>query len=126
MRRHTFEPGRLVAGVAALAVGAGYALDAAEKWNPPPFVLLPVLAAGLVLAALITAVTHAVRRRTRRAEQARASAPDPSTLGDLPMDWFREGHEALRTAPAAPAAPAGPTDSAGPNDPAGPTAGGRT
>ncbi len=56
MKRHTFEPGRLIAGAAALAVGVGYALDAAGTWDPPPFALLPALGVGLVFAALITAV----------------------------------------------------------------------
>ncbi|MFF5716928.1 hypothetical protein [Streptomyces buecherae] len=93
MKRHTFEPGRLIAGAAALAVGVGYALDAAGTWDPPPFALLPALGVGLVLAALITAVTHALRRRRNRARriEAAASAPSPE---ERAMAWHRRAHAA--------------------------------
>ncbi|MFT2019799.1 hypothetical protein ACMA1D_28775 [Streptomyces sp. 796.1] len=94
MKGHTFEPGRLIAGATAVAVAVGYGLDAAGTWDPHPLVLLPALLAGLVLAALVTALTHAARRNRRRAHQSDQPAPPP--LGDLPMASLREGHEALR------------------------------
>ncbi|MFI2032545.1 hypothetical protein [Streptomyces buecherae] len=93
MKRHTFEPGRLIAGAAALAVGVGYALDAAGTWDPPPFALLPALGVGLVLAALITAVTHAMRRRRNRARRVEAAASPPSPE-ELAMAWHRRAHAA--------------------------------
>ncbi|QKW50396.1 hypothetical protein [Streptomyces buecherae] len=93
MKRHTFEPGRLIAGAAALAVGVGYALDAAGTWDPPPFALLPALGVGLVLAALITAVTHAMRRRRNRARRIEAAASTPSPE-ELAMAWHRRAHAA--------------------------------
>ncbi|MER0246206.1 hypothetical protein AAHZ94_30385, partial [Streptomyces sp. HSW2009] len=94
MKGHTFEPGRLIAGATAVAVAVGYGLDAAGTWDPHPLVLLPALLAGLVLAALVTALTHAARRNRRRARQA-DQPPPPPPLGDLPMASLREGHEAL-------------------------------
>ncbi|MEU3963331.1 hypothetical protein AB0F42_26585 [Streptomyces buecherae] len=93
MKRHTFEPGRLIAGAAALAVGVGYALDAAGTWDPPPFALLPALGVGLVLAALITAVTHAMRRRRDRARRIEAAASTPSAE-ERAMAWHRRAHAA--------------------------------
>ncbi|MBC3983563.1 hypothetical protein H8N01_13590 [Streptomyces sp. AC536] len=93
MKRHTFEPGRLIAGAAALAVGVGYALDAAGTWDPPPFALLPALGVGLVLAALITAMTHALRRRRNRARRIEAATSTPSPE-ELAMAWHRRAHAA--------------------------------
>ncbi|WEV27291.1 hypothetical protein OYE22_20350 [Streptomyces sp. 71268] len=93
MKRHTFEPGRLIAGTTALAVGVGYALDAAGTWDPPPFALLPALGVGLAFAALITAVTHAMRRRRNRARRVEAAASTPSPE-ELAMAWHRRAHAA--------------------------------
>ncbi|MCZ0993805.1 hypothetical protein O1L44_12775 [Streptomyces noursei] len=35
MKRHPFEPGRLITGAATLAVGTGYGLDALGLWHAP-------------------------------------------------------------------------------------------
>ncbi|WP_435241132.1 hypothetical protein [Streptomyces cucumeris] len=63
MRKHPFEPGKLVAGLVMLGVALAYALDAAGEWDVRPLVLLPSAAFGLCLAGVVSALTHGLRRR---------------------------------------------------------------
>ncbi|MEV6128278.1 hypothetical protein AB0M05_15820 [Streptomyces violaceusniger] len=65
--RHAFEPGKLVAGLVILGVAAAYGMDAAGEWDVRPEIVLPALLGGLCVAALTSALTYAVRRRSRRA-----------------------------------------------------------
>ncbi|MFE2269432.1 hypothetical protein ACFXB4_09355 [Streptomyces lavendulae] len=72
MRRHEFQPGRLLAGMVLATVGGLYLLDAAGETDLPWFLVVPMAAGGLVLAALVGTVTFAVRRdqRDRRRESS--------------------------------------------------------
>ncbi|MFG2135468.1 hypothetical protein [Streptomyces sp. NPDC048650] len=62
MKRHPFEPARLVSGVSAIAVGAGYGLDAVGVWRAPGPWLLFAVPAGLALSGVTAAVWAAARR----------------------------------------------------------------
>lgn len=64
MKRHPFEPSRLICGLAAVTVGVAYGLDALGGWHAPGPWLFLVIPAGL-LASGITAVVWAVARRGR-------------------------------------------------------------
>ncbi|KUL45578.1 hypothetical protein ADL22_12040 [Streptomyces sp. NRRL F-4489] len=66
MTRHPFEPGRLITGVAALAVGTGYGLDALGVWHAPGLWLFLALPAGLLLSGITTAVWATTRRHHQR------------------------------------------------------------
>ncbi|MFF8317307.1 hypothetical protein ACF06V_09095 [Streptomyces bobili] len=63
MLRHEFRPGRLVAGAAFALAGVIYAGDAGGLWETPWFAVVPVVVAGLFLAAVTGLVTRAVRGR---------------------------------------------------------------
>ncbi|MGW7130275.1 hypothetical protein ACWGIA_18275 [Streptomyces bobili] len=63
MLRHEFRPGRLVAGAAFVLAGVIYAGDAGGLWETPWFAVVPVVVAGLFLAAVTGLVTRAVRGR---------------------------------------------------------------
>ncbi|MFJ3933834.1 hypothetical protein [Streptomyces sp. NPDC090029] len=63
---HGFRPGRLIAGLCALAVAALYAGDVGGEWTVPWFTALPLTAAGLALAGVGGSVHYAVRRRRAR------------------------------------------------------------
>ncbi|MDJ0383392.1 hypothetical protein [Streptomyces sp. G-G2] len=65
MRRHEFQPGRLLAGVALLAGGVLYLLDASGERDVPWFLIFPLAFGGLALAALVGVTTYAVRRDRR-------------------------------------------------------------
>ncbi|MFI1966731.1 hypothetical protein ACH429_21895 [Streptomyces pathocidini] len=65
MRRHEFQPGRLIAGLTLLGTGVVYALDATNAWPIPSWAPLPALAGGLLLAA-ITGTLAVARHRARR------------------------------------------------------------
>ncbi|MET9957507.1 hypothetical protein ABZ128_00160 [Streptomyces sp. NPDC006326] len=65
MRRHEFQPGRLLAGLVLLAAAVLYLLDATGGADLPWFLVLPMAAGGLALAALVGMVTYAVRRDRR-------------------------------------------------------------
>ncbi|MFD9570956.1 hypothetical protein ACFWBI_14005 [Streptomyces sp. NPDC059982] len=65
MRRHEFQPGRLLAGLVLTAVGVLYLLDAAGETDLPWFLVVPMAAGGLVLASVVGVVTYAVRRDRR-------------------------------------------------------------
>ncbi|MGY5034979.1 hypothetical protein ACWC9U_29875 [Streptomyces sp. 900116325] len=86
MLRHEIRPGRAVAGVAMLALAAGYAADAAGRWDAPWTFFLPVLFGGLWLAATTTWVSYRMRRRrdAKKASTENDAAP-ASTSGNQAM-----------------------------------------
>ncbi|MEU9301480.1 hypothetical protein [Streptomyces sp. NPDC048269] len=65
MRRHEFQPGRLIAGLAMLVAGVLYLLDSGGEADVPWFVVVPIALGGLSLASLVGMVTYAVRRDRR-------------------------------------------------------------
>ncbi|MGW6874766.1 hypothetical protein [Streptomyces xanthophaeus] len=65
MRRHEFQPGRLVAGVALAVAGVLYLLDSSGEADLPWFTVVPLALGGLSLAALVGMMTYAVRRDRR-------------------------------------------------------------
>ncbi|MCX4527615.1 MULTISPECIES: hypothetical protein [unclassified Streptomyces] len=65
MRRHEFQPGRLIAGLVLLTVGVLYLLDATGEADLPWFAVIPMAAGGLALATLVGMTTYAVRRDRR-------------------------------------------------------------
>lgn len=65
MRRHEFQPGRLIAGIVLLTAGVLYLLDATGEADLPWFLVFPLAFGGLSLAALAGLVTYAVRRDRR-------------------------------------------------------------
>ncbi|OQD52611.1 hypothetical protein NFX46_04240 [Streptomyces phaeoluteigriseus] len=81
MLRHEFRPGRLVAGAAFVLVGVIYAGDAGGLWETPWFTVVPVVVAGLFLAAVTGLVTRAVRRRRGGEPGAPADADAGADIG---------------------------------------------
>ncbi|WP_374775438.1 hypothetical protein OG756_23905 [Streptomyces sp. NBC_01310] len=65
MRRHEFQPGRLIAGLVLLCAGVLYLLDNTGEADLPWFAVIPLTMGGLTLAALVGMVTYAVRRDRR-------------------------------------------------------------
>ncbi|MEU9418317.1 hypothetical protein [Streptomyces sp. NPDC051000] len=65
MRRHEFQPGRLIAGLVLLTAGTLCLLDAAGEVDLPWFAVVPMAVGGLALAAVVGVVTYAVRRDRR-------------------------------------------------------------
>ncbi|MEU9180640.1 hypothetical protein AB0C90_28030 [Streptomyces sp. NPDC048550] len=65
MRRHEFQPGRLLAGLVLVAAGVLYLLDATGEADLPWFLVIPMTMGGLCVAALVGVVTYAVRRDRR-------------------------------------------------------------
>lgn len=65
MRRHEFQPGRLIAGLVLLVAGVLYLLDNTGGADLPWFAVIPLTMGGLSLAALVGMVTYAVRRDRR-------------------------------------------------------------
>ncbi|WP_030806984.1 hypothetical protein [Streptomyces sp. NRRL S-337] len=71
MKRHSFEPARLISGVTALTLGMGYGLDALGVWDAPGPWLLLALPAGLLLSGITAAVWATARRHhAARTEEA--------------------------------------------------------
>ncbi|MEV0369995.1 hypothetical protein AB0I10_09245 [Streptomyces sp. NPDC050636] len=62
MKRHPFEPARLISGVTAITVGAGYGLDALGVWHAPGLWLFFAVPAGLVLSGITAAIWATTRR----------------------------------------------------------------
>ncbi|GAA2330967.1 hypothetical protein OHT20_15060 [Streptomyces caniferus] len=75
MKRHRFEPARLIAGLTALTVGTGYGLDAVGLWQAPGLWLFLALPAGLFLAGLTAAVRAMTRRDTQPTEPPPLTQP---------------------------------------------------
>ncbi|MET9321173.1 hypothetical protein ABZX75_13455 [Streptomyces sp. NPDC003038] len=65
MRRHEFQPGRLIAGLFVLLAGVLYLLDSSGEADVPWFAVIPITMGGLALAALVGMATYAVRRDRR-------------------------------------------------------------
>ncbi len=62
MRRHRFEPAALVMGLVVLTLAVFFLLDAGGVWDiSSPRRSLPIVAAGLALAAVTAVVTQSVR-----------------------------------------------------------------
>ncbi|MFD7664880.1 hypothetical protein [Streptomyces sp. NPDC059788] len=72
MKRHDFEPARLITGLTALGVGGAYAGETAGAWDLPGALPMLAVPAGLFLSGVTAAVWSAVRRH--RAASASASA----------------------------------------------------
>ncbi|MFL1900893.1 hypothetical protein OG288_17785 [Streptomyces tauricus] len=83
MRRHEFKPGRLVAGLFLTLTAVIYAGDAGGLWETPWFAVIPLVTAGLCLAALTGSAAHGIRRRIRsRAARAAGAAPASASTRD--------------------------------------------
>ncbi|MFG2991447.1 hypothetical protein ACGFZK_19530 [Streptomyces sp. NPDC048257] len=65
MRRHEFQPGRLIAGLVLVVAGGLHLLDNTGRADLPWFAIIPMTMGGLTLAALVGLVTYAVRRDRR-------------------------------------------------------------
>ncbi|MET9569316.1 hypothetical protein ACFYNW_13775 [Streptomyces virginiae] len=65
MRRHEFQPGRLIAGLVLLLAGVLYLVETTGGADMPWYAVIPMTAGGLTLAALVGLVTYAVRRDRR-------------------------------------------------------------
>ncbi|MBW5484928.1 hypothetical protein [Streptomyces bambusae] len=70
MRRHEFQPGRLLAGLVLMFGGLLYLLDASGEPDVPWFVIVPMTVGGFCLAALVGLVAYAVRRDRRERSQS--------------------------------------------------------
>ncbi|MFI9204801.1 hypothetical protein [Streptomyces sp. NPDC053048] len=71
MRRHDFDPGKLVIGLVLLGGGLAYLAAADSRVHFPSYLLLPVMAAGLCVAGVVSSLAFTVRRhRTRGADPA--------------------------------------------------------
>ncbi|MEX0172723.1 hypothetical protein [Streptomyces sp. LMG1-1-1.1] len=81
MLLHEFRPGRLLAGLTALALAALYAGDAAGAWTTPWYAVIPVLCGGLGLAGLVTWVAYRIRRRSARKRSTDSTEAPASTSG---------------------------------------------
>ncbi|GAB7031561.1 hypothetical protein AB0G35_22210 [Streptomyces sp. NPDC021749] len=80
MKRHPFEPARLISGVTALTLGTAYGLDALGVREAPGPWLLLILPAGLLLSGITAAVwTTARRHRADRADRADRAEEAPTT-----------------------------------------------
>ncbi|MDT9699040.1 hypothetical protein [Streptomyces sp. P17] len=78
MLRHEFQPGRLVAGAVLTLAGVIYAGDAGGAWETPWFVVIPVVLAGLSLAAGVALVGRGIRRRRRVGRREGGSGAMPT------------------------------------------------
>ncbi|MGP4044874.1 hypothetical protein [Streptomyces sp. 2A115] len=76
MPRHEFQPGRLIAGLFLTLTGIVYFGDAGGAWDTPWFVVIPLVAGGLCLAAAAGTLTLGIRRH-RRAIPAREDTHTP-------------------------------------------------
>ncbi|PJE94767.1 hypothetical protein CUT44_26795 [Streptomyces carminius] len=77
MRRHAFEPARLLLGLALLVIAPVYVLAATGRWDVPLPVLLPLVPAALLLAGITRAGAYFARcaARTRRGRTGGGHAP---------------------------------------------------
>ncbi|WP_328873324.1 hypothetical protein OHT76_26410 [Streptomyces sp. NBC_00287] len=81
MLRHEFQPGRLVAGAVLTLAGVIYAGDAGGAWETPWFVVIPVVLAGLSLAAGVALMARGIRRRRRVGRTEGGSGAIPTEQG---------------------------------------------
>ncbi|WP_070020151.1 hypothetical protein [Streptomyces nanshensis] len=110
MRRHRFEPARLLLGLLLTGVALAYAMDALGRWRIPTPLLLAAIPAALLAAACTALVTFAVRSAVRRHRAGR-----PRDLDAMPMDELRGGY-AQSGAASDPSGPTRTDDDAGGSD----------
>ncbi|MFJ9578717.1 hypothetical protein ACIRQF_20380 [Streptomyces sp. NPDC101191] len=82
---HEFRPGRLVLGVAALALAALFAGDAAGAWPVAWYVVFPVLGGAFGLAAVASWVAYLLRRRSARRASSESTGAPASSSGSQAM-----------------------------------------
>lgn len=68
--------GSLIAGLLFLGLAVAFVVRGTGDWEFGAWWAVPVLLAGLVLAAVVRAVQRARARARERAEAARAAVPD--------------------------------------------------
>nr|WP_128976039.1 hypothetical protein [Streptomyces roseicoloratus] len=85
MLLHEFRPGRMVLGLAALALAALFLGDAAGAWSTAWYVVVPVLCGGLVLAALVSWSAYLIRRRSARRASSESTGAPASSSGSQAM-----------------------------------------
>ncbi|MFI1796791.1 hypothetical protein ACH427_05435 [Streptomyces sp. NPDC020379] len=73
MRRHEFEPGKVVVGLVLLGGCFAYLALAHGTWHFPSYALLPALGIGFCAAGLVSSLTFALRRHRARG----GDSPDP-------------------------------------------------
>ena len=108
MRRHAFEPARLLLGLALLGLAPAYVMTATGQWDIPLPVLLPLLPAALLLAGATAAVTYFVRRGghdRHGGHRGKAVPPPDGTASNglppdgLPVEELRRGYDGTRPSP---------------------------
>ncbi|MFC5723874.1 hypothetical protein ACFP1Z_27285 [Streptomyces gamaensis] len=78
MRRHEFEPGKLVVGLVLLGGCAAYLAAARGVWHFPFFALLPALGVGFCAAGAVSFLAYLMRRRrSRGTEPTGPDGPGP-------------------------------------------------
>lgn len=82
---HEFRPGRLILGMAALALAALYAGDAADAWSVAWYVVIPVLCGALGLAAVASWAAYRIRRRSARSASSDSTGAPASSSGSQAM-----------------------------------------
>ncbi|GHF88609.1 hypothetical protein ACFFSH_10285 [Streptomyces filamentosus] len=85
MLLHEFRPGRLVVGVAALALAGAYGGELAGRWSVPWWLVVPVMCGALGVAGLLTWVAYGVRRRSARSRSAESVGAPASSSGSQAM-----------------------------------------
>ncbi|MQY16352.1 hypothetical protein SRB5_65500 [Streptomyces sp. RB5] len=90
MRRHEFEPARLLIGLSLITVAVLAILEALGQFSWPDWWPLAAVTTGLTTGGLLATLTWGTRRaRARAAEAAQSADPEPQ-LGSMPMDELRE------------------------------------
>ncbi|MEO3974142.1 hypothetical protein [Streptomyces sp. CAU 1734] len=83
---HEFLPGRLIAGLTAIAATLVYAGDAAGSWRTPWYAMVPLVLGGLFLAGGAGAWHYTARRRRAASSASAESVAAPaSTSGSQAM-----------------------------------------
>lgn len=116
--RQPFEPGRLLGGLVLLLTATLYALDATGHLRARPMALLPLVPAGLLVAAVVGGLWHMFRRyrRRRATPPAVPAAARPAANGGL--DWATDGSADAEPAVASTSEPYGWGADAEPSEPA--------
>ncbi|GHF47598.1 hypothetical protein GCM10010218_31250 [Streptomyces mashuensis] len=66
MRRHEFDPGKLLVGLVLLAGGLAYFGRADGWWTFPFFLAVPIMLATFCVGGALSALAFAARRRRAR------------------------------------------------------------
>lgn len=85
MLLHEFRPGRLVLGLAALALAALFLGDASGAWSVAWYLVIPVLCGGLGLAAVTSWTAYRIRRRSARSASSESTGAPASSSGSQDM-----------------------------------------